>query len=97
MTDTFRTLCANLTAALLIRQSETADDRYVDLIDRSLDALATAATAESVHPTDGEVPDGPSDEDAIAYWDEVCEGDGEDGILRFARYVRRTNHLETNK
>ena len=38
------------------------------------------------------VQEGPSDEDAIAYWYEVCEGEGDDGILSFARYVQRTNH-----
>lgn len=43
------------------------------------------------------VAEGPSEDELIEYWYEDCEGEGEEGILRFARYIRRTNHPEENK
>ena len=42
-------------------------------------------------------PEGPSEDELIEYWYEDCEGEGDKGILRFARYIRRTNHPEENK
>ena len=85
MTDTFRALCANLTAALNDWQCETGDDRYAALINRTRAALAQPE------------PEGSSEDELIEYWYEDCEGEGDEGILRFARYIRRTNHPEENK
>jgi hypothetical protein len=52
MADTFRALCANLTAALNDWQCETGDDRYAALINR---ARAALAQPEPQGPTDEEL------------------------------------------
>ena len=48
MTDQFRALCANLTAALNDWQCETGDDRYEGLIDRARAALADEPAVPTV-------------------------------------------------
>ena len=53
MTDQFRALCANLTAALNDWQCETGDDRYEGLLDRARALLAQ----EAVGPSEKELYD----------------------------------------
>jgi hypothetical protein len=72
----FRVLCSELVDELQYQSSNHESD---ELIDRTRTALAEPV---------GEVP---SEEDIVAYWNEVCEGEGEYGVLMLARYVRRTN------
>lgn len=72
----FRALCAELVDELDYQSSNHESD---ELIDRTRTALAEPVGEE------------PSEEDIITYWYEVCEGEGEYGVLMLARYVRRTN------
>jgi hypothetical protein len=73
----FRALCAELLNALEIQLDELR-------FNNRLCIRARAALAEPV----GE---GPSEEDIVVYWNEVCEGEGDYGVLMLARYARRTN------
>jgi hypothetical protein len=81
MTDTFRALCAELLAAMQTDNWEECEEVW---------ARAEAALAQPE-------PEGSSEDELIEYWYEDCEGEGDEGILRFARYIRRTNHPEENK
>jgi hypothetical protein len=72
----FRALCAELVDELQYQSSNHKSD---ELIDRTRTALAEPV---------GEVP---SEEDIVVYWNEVCEGEGDYGVLMLARYARRTN------
>jgi hypothetical protein len=80
MTDTYRALCANLTAALNDWQCETGDDRYA--------ALITRARAELAQPE----PVAPTDEELLAsvrhfYGDQTAADMGAEDDLRTARAV----------
>jgi hypothetical protein len=81
MTD-FRAMCAEL-----VDELEHTEDWP------TRDALLARARALLAQP----VAEGPSEDELIEYWYEDCEGEGEEGILRFARYIRRTNHPQENK
>ena len=87
MTDTFRALCAELVD---IATAHCNPDDYA--VGYCAAVLARARTALN-QPE----PEGSSEDELIEYWYEVCEGEGDEGILRFARYIRRTNHPEENK
>ena len=112
MTDTFRALCEEL-AKLARRNHYTCEDTWYscpkspdgcandaagDECDCGADShndkidelLSRAALAQPE-------PEGSSEDELIEYWYENCEGEGDEGILRFARYIRRTNHPEENK
>jgi hypothetical protein len=77
----FRALCAEL-----VRTSELpSPTEFFELRRRARTALNQPE------------PEGSSEDELIEYWYEDCEGEGDEGILRFARYIRRTNHPEENK
>ena len=74
----FRALCAEL-ADELHKHTSLYEGHECELVARARTALAA-------------VPEGePSEEDIVAYWNEVCEREGEYGVLMLVRYARRTN------
>ena len=85
MTDQFRALCANLTAALNDWQCETGDDRYEGLIDRARAALADEpAVPKGREPV--AVAGQPSDEELTRLWFET-DGRAVLGAKEYARAV----------
>jgi hypothetical protein len=67
------------------------------LVDATNEVLALARFVTTTFPPAPKSGDMPSDDDIIAYWYEVCEGEGEEGILSLFRYARRTNLPEGEK
>ena len=74
----FRVLCSEL-ANELHKHTSLYEGHECELVAHARTALAA-------------VPEGePSEEDIITYWNEVCAGEGDYGVLMLARYARRTN------
>ena len=86
-------LIYELTRAANGLSNRTANDNHRALWAKDSYQAADCARAALAQPE----PEGSSEDELIEYWYEDCEGEGDEGILRFARYIRRTNHPEENK